>query len=72
MTTTVKILMILIAILILILQLYNDYQWKKLMKRLPLVRQHMRERMLEELCPDCKVGEPHVCPFYNWAYVDIT
>jgi hypothetical protein len=63
--------MALAAMVIFIIQLWNDYQWKKLLKRLPLVRQNMREKMLEELCPDCKVGEPHMCQFYNWAYMDI-
>jgi hypothetical protein len=70
-TPTVYILLMLIAFLVLILQLYNDYQWRGLLKRLPLVRQNMRQKMLEELCLDCRVGEPHMCQFYNWAYMDI-
>lgn len=55
--------MLLAAWLMFFLQWWNHRQWRALLRRLPAVRQRMRE----ELCLDCRVGEPHACQFITEA-----
>lgn len=61
MSRTVQILMVAAGLILFFMGWWNDRQWKKLMERLPYVRARIRQRMREELCLDCQVGEPHVC-----------
>lgn len=63
MSRLVEVLLVAFTITLFLLQVIQDRKWKHLMRQLPRVRANIRQRIREELCLDCKVGEPHACMF---------
>ena len=67
MSFPVEVLLALLAVFIMAIQIREDRKWVHLLSRLPRVRANIRARIREELCLDCRVGEPHACPFMSEA-----
>ena len=72
MSWQLEVLLVLLAVFLFAVQIVEDRKWVRLLARLPRVRANIRQRIREEMCLDCRVGEPHACSFMSEAeYADL-
>lgn len=72
MSWQVEILLVIVTLALITVQVVEDRKWRRLLRRLPRVRANIRQHIREELCLDCRVGEPHACAFMTEAeYAEI-